>query len=270
MTLARFTSLLVLSAELMMSTGSAHAAATDWVGDSRAAVRLITAADNITGESALEAGLEFRFAKGWHGYWRTPGDAGIPPTVDWAASENISRGTISWPVPHRLVIDGLQNSVYENDVVLPVKLFLKHSHVDARIKASITYAACSEVCVPLQADLTLALPAGAGDTSAQSGLINSAQKRVPGSPDAAGVDVIGTRFAGPASKPTLEVDLRSRSGVFVRPDLLVEGVGDGIPPAPEVELQDAGRAARLTVRLAALPPAGRPLTLTLIDENRDR
>jgi suppressor for copper-sensitivity B len=268
MALPRFTALLVLSAGLMMSTGSARAAATDWVGDSRAAVRLITAADNITGESTLEAGLEFRFAKGWHGYWRTPGDAGIPPTVDWTASENISRGAISWPVPHRLVIDGLQNSVYENDVVLPVKLFLKHSHADARINASITYAACSEVCVPLQADLTLALPTGAGDTSAQSGLINSAQKRVPGSPDAAGVDVIGTRFSGPGSKPTLVVDLKSRSGVFVRPDLLVEGVGDGIPPAPEVELQDAGRAARLTVGLAALPPAGRPLTVTLIDENR--
>jgi suppressor for copper-sensitivity B len=268
MAFARFTTLLVLSAGLIMSTGSARAAATDWVGDNRAAVRLITAADNITADSTLEAGLEFRFAKGWHGYWRTPGDAGISPTVDWSASENIANGKISWPAPHRLVIDGLQNSVYENDVVLPVSLFLKHAQTAARIKASITYAACSEVCVPLQADLTLALPTGAEGTSAQSGLISSAQKQVPGSPDAAGVDVIGSRFAGPASEPTLVVDLKSRSGAFVQPDLLVEGAGDGIPAAPEVELRDAGKAARLTVRLAALPPAGRPLTLTLIDQNR--
>jgi suppressor for copper-sensitivity B len=112
------------------------------------------------------------------------------------------------------------------------------------------------------------MPTGAEGTSAQSGLISSAQKRVPGSPDAAGVDVIGTRFAGPASEPTLVVDLKSRSGPFIQPDLLVEGVGGGIPPAPKVELQDAGKTARLTVRLAALPPVGRPLTLTLIDENR--
>jgi suppressor for copper-sensitivity B len=268
MALARFTSLLVLSAGFIMSTGSARAAATDWVGDSRAAVRLITATDNIAANSILEAGLEFRFAKGWHGYWRTPGDAGIPPTVDWSASENISGGEISWPAPHRLVIDDLQNSVYENDVVLPVKLFLKQAQTSAHIKASITYAACSDVCVPLQADLTLVMPTGAEGTSAQSGLISSAQKRVPGSPDAAGLDVIGTRFAGPASEPTLVVDLKSRSGAFVEPDLFVEGAGNGIPPAPKVELQDAGKTARLTVRLAALPPAGRPLTLTLIDENR--
>ena len=268
MVLARFTTLLVLSAGFIMSTGSARAAATDWVGDSRAAVRLITATDNIAANSTLEAGLEFRFAKGWHGYWRTPGDAGIPPTVDWSASENISGEEISWPAPHRLVIDDLQNSVYENNVVLPVKLFLKQAQTSARIKASITYAACSDVCVPLEAELTLALPTGAGGTSAQSGLISSGQKRVPGSPDAAGVDVIGTRFAGPASEPTLVVDLESRSGPFLHPDLLVEGAGDGIPPAPKVELQDAGKTARLTVRLAALPPFGRPLTLTLIDENR--
>ena len=150
MALARLTTLLVLSAGFIMSTGSAHAAATDWVGDSRAAVRLITAADNITADPTLEAGLEFRFAKGWHGYWRTPGDAGIPPAVDWTASENISNGKISWPAPHRLVIDGLQNSVYENGVILPVRLFLKHVQTDTQIKASITYAACSEVCVPIR------------------------------------------------------------------------------------------------------------------------
>src|SRR5664279_4832230 len=155
MALARLTTLLVLSTGLIMSTGSARAAATDWAGDSQASVRLITAADNVTADSTLEAGLEFRFAKGWHGYWRTPGDAGIPPTVDWSASDNISGEEISWPAPHRLVIDNLQNSVYENDVVLPVKLFLKQAQTSARLKASITYAACSDVCVPIQADLTL-------------------------------------------------------------------------------------------------------------------
>ena len=54
----------------------------------------------------------------------------------------------------------------------------------------------------------------------------------------------------------------------MRPDLFVEGAGNGIPPAPKVELHDAGKTARLTVRLAALPPPDRPLTLTLVDENR--
>jgi DsbC/DsbD-like thiol-disulfide interchange protein len=252
----------------MWTGNAAHAAATNWVGDSRAAVRLITATDHIAADSTLEAGLEFRFAKGWHGYWRTPGDAGIPPTVDWSASENISGADISWPAPHRLVIEELQNSVYENDVILPVKLHRKQAHTSVGVKASIGYAACSEVCVPLQAELALPLPSGAGGPSAESVLIDSAQKSVPGSPEAAGVDVIRARFAGTASEPTLVVDLQSKAEPFVRPDLFVEGAGNGIPPAPKVELQDAGKIARLTVRLVALPSPDRPLTLTLVDENR--
>jgi suppressor for copper-sensitivity B len=268
MALARFPTLVALSVGFIMWTGNAHAAATNWVGDSRAAVRLITAMDHIAADSTLEAGLEFRFAKGWHGYWRTPGDAGIPPTVDWSASDNISGAEISWPAPHRLVIEELQNSVYENDVVLPVKLHLKQAHTSVRVKASIEYAACSEICVPLQAELTLPLSTGAVGPSAESVLINSAQKQVPGSPDAAGIDIIRTRFVVTASEPTLVVDLQSKSGAFIRPDLFVEGAGNGIPPAPKVELQDAGKTARLTVRLATLPPPDRPLTLTLVDENR--
>ena len=72
MALARFPTLVALSVGFIMWTGNAaHAAATNWVGDSRAAVRLITATDHIAADSTLEAGLEFRFAKGWHGYWRT-------------------------------------------------------------------------------------------------------------------------------------------------------------------------------------------------------
>src|SRR5260370_329108 len=268
MALTRFPALAALSVGLIMCTGSARAAATDWVGDSRAVVRLIRAPDHITADSPLEAGLEFRFAKGWHGYWRTPGDAGIPPTIDWSASENISGAEIFWPAPHRRVIDELQNSVYENDVVLPVKLHLKQAYTSARVKASIEYAACSEICVPLQAELALPLPTGAGGPSAESVLIDSARKSVPGSAEAAGIDVIRTRLAGTASEPTLVVDLQSKAEAFMRPDLFVEGAGNGIPPAPKVELHDAGKTARLTVRLAALPPPDRPLTLTLIDENR--
>ncbi len=60
------------------------AAATGWVGDNHAAARLITATEATGSASAIEAGLEIRLAPGWHTYWRSPGDAGIPPSIDWA------------------------------------------------------------------------------------------------------------------------------------------------------------------------------------------
>jgi suppressor for copper-sensitivity B len=268
MALARLGLVAMLSAGFTARTGAlAHAAATSWVGDKRVAVRLITATDTLAPGSTLEVGLEFRFATGWHGYWRTPGDAGIPPIVDWSGSDNIARDEIAWPAPSRLVIEDLQNSVYANHVVLPVKLSLQRAGA-VQIKASIAYAACSDICVPYQAELTLPLPLGAGGTSAEAALISAARATVPGTPAAAGIEVVGTRVAGRESESILVVDLRSHEKPFVRPDLFVEGTGEGIPAAPAVDLGDGGKTARLTVRLPALPPADRPLTLTLTDEGR--
>src|ERR1700732_3765981 len=194
MALARFCFTLMLSAGFASWTGAvAHAAATPWVGDGRVAVRLITATDNLATGSTLDAGLEFRFAKGWHGYWRTPGDAGIAPMVDWSGSENIQRDEIAWPAPSRLVIEDLQNSVYADHLVLPVTLFLKQAGSPVRIKASLAYAACSDICVPYQAELALSVAPGAVGVSAEAALIDAARKTVPGTPAAASIEVVATR-----------------------------------------------------------------------------
>ncbi|MET0722178.1 MAG: protein-disulfide reductase DsbD domain-containing protein [Tardiphaga sp.] len=269
MALARLCLVAALSGALALWTFSnADAAATDWVGDGHAAVRLITATDSLATAPALDAALEFRFGKGWHGYWRTPGDAGIAPAIDWSGSDNIAGGEVAWPAPHRLVIEGLQNSVYEKQVVLPIKLSLKHTGLATGIRAMIAYAACSDVCVPYQAELSLSLPAGAGTISAEAFLIEAARRSVPGTAQAAGIDIVAVRIEGGASQPRLVVDLRSKNRPFVQPDLFVEGVGSGIPAAPEVEFHEGGKAAHLTVRLPAQPRSERPLTLTLTDGDR--
>lgn len=61
-----------------------------------------------------------------------PPAKGVAPVIDWSASDNIERGEVAWPAPHRLVIEGLQNGVCENHVVLPVRLFLKAADAPAR------------------------------------------------------------------------------------------------------------------------------------------
>ncbi len=68
----------------------------------------------------IEAGLEIRLAPGWHAYWRSPGDAGIPPSIDWAGSENLSRAEIAWPAPARYSLQGFETAGYRDHVVLPI------------------------------------------------------------------------------------------------------------------------------------------------------
>ena len=245
----------------------AAAASTAWIGNQHAAVRLLTAADDVSGASAVEAGLEFRFAPGWHGYWRTPGDAGIAPVLDWSATPGLESAKTSWPAPTRLVISGLQNSTYDGNVILPVRLALSDPKGPADIRVAIEYAACSNVCVPYHADLALTLPTGPGTASTQAGEIAAARAKVPRAPSEAGIEVLRQTFVGNGAARALVVDLRSDTVPFSHPDLFIENAGDGIPPAPAVLLSDDNRSATLTVPLADTP-AHAQLDLTLVDLGR--
>ena len=95
----------------LCSGGAAHAAATGWVGDNHAAVRLITGIDHVAG-TTLNAGLEFRFAADFvvvddpavrdRGYGRLS-EAGAAAR---RRCERFSRGQedLIWPTPLRFVL----------------------------------------------------------------------------------------------------------------------------------------------------------------------
>ncbi len=261
-----FVSMAVLLPAFIAS--SAQAAATDWVGDKNAAVRLITAADHLGQGATVDAGLEFRLAPGWHGYWRTPGDAGLPPVIDWSGSENIGREELAWPAPTRLVVEGLQNSVYEGAFVLPATLGLNTPGNPAHIHVTVAYAACSEICVPYHAELALDLPAGSGGASAEAPLIAAARSKVPGALEHANLQLVNIGVEGTGAARRLVATLRSTGVPFGQPDLFLEGAGEGLPPAPDVALSEGGMVARLSVALPEAGKTGTPLTATLVDGDR--
>lgn len=254
------------AALLAAAAQGASAASTGWTGDKRAEVRLITAADGIAGET-LQAGLQFRYAEGWHGYWRTPGDAGIAPVFDWTASRNVKAASVAWPAPKRLVAAGLQNAIYDGLFVLPIDLRLAEPAAATRISLAVDYAACGAVCVPLHADLSLALPAGPDSPSLEAPAIAAALGTVPGLPSAAGIEIQHSVLKIDGAEAVLTLRLRSLQGRFHRPDLFVEGAGSGLPPAPTVRLGDDGTTATLTGPLPGAV-AGAPLTITLVDGDR--
>ncbi|MFY8145805.1 MAG: protein-disulfide reductase DsbD domain-containing protein, partial [Rhodobacter sp.] len=43
------------------------------------------------------AALRLTLAPGWKTYWRSPGDAGIPPLFNWSGSQNLSGVRVHWP-----------------------------------------------------------------------------------------------------------------------------------------------------------------------------
>ena len=71
---------LVLSA---MPALAADAFSTDWTLAAKSQARLIAGGGDL-------AGFEIALAPGAITYWRDPGDAGLPPTLDFSLSDNVA------------------------------------------------------------------------------------------------------------------------------------------------------------------------------------
>jgi suppressor for copper-sensitivity B len=250
---------------LCLPGGPVLAAAGEWVGDSKVAARLIAATDAAGTADAMEAGIEFRLAPGWHIYWRTPGDAGLPPTADWAGAINMSGAEIAWPSPARLIIGGLQNNVYSGPVILPVAVHILHPGQPTLLHARLRYAACAEVCVPYEAELSLSLPAGLAAPGREAAAIAAARTKVPGSLADAGIAVTALCLDQEAGRPQLDVTLRRKAAPFVAPDLFVEGVAAGVPNA---RLQEGAHVVRFRAALPARTSDLRDVRLTVTDQAR--
>jgi len=102
----------------------------------------------------------------WHGYWSNPGDAGLPPSLDWTLPAGAKAGAMQFPVPQTLLVAGLMNHVYAREFAILIPFTLP---ADARpgtslpISAKAQWLACSATtCVPEEAVLTTSVRVGSG------------------------------------------------------------------------------------------------------------
>ena len=106
-----------LGAALAADRAMAAAGASPWVSRDVAEIRLIAAATATGARDSLPAGLHIRLQPGWKVYWRSAGDAGFPPSLEWAGSTNLAGAEMAFPVPKRFSILGLQSYGYGDEVV---------------------------------------------------------------------------------------------------------------------------------------------------------
>lgn len=246
----------------------ARAAATSWVGDTHASARLITAVQATGSAGQIDAALQIRLAPGWHAYWRSPGDAGIPPSIDWSGSKNLQSAQLYWPAPKRFLLDGLITQGYENGVVLPIAVALDQPGQPLDLHALVHYAACKDICVPYTALLTLQLPTGIAVPGPQAPLISQAWTTIPGNLSDAGISlssVIISNAPGNVTGSILSVVLDTGRTVLSNPDIFVEGIPATTPAAPQIQLDPEHHRAILSIALMRQTPttmAGKPLQFT--------
>jgi suppressor for copper-sensitivity B len=246
-------------------------AASAWFATDQGKVRLIAAAPAVGEGDAVRLGLEFRLAPDWKIYWRSPGDAGMPPQLDWTGSQNLAGATIDWPAPRRFSAYGLETIGYEDAVVLPITARLDRPGAPLHLVAALNYLTCKDICIPYSTVLRLDLPAGAATGGGYADLIARYARLVPGAGTGSGLRLEGARLVR-GQAPLLDLAVAANRP-FASPDAFIEGpAGIGFD-APKFEPRGDGRAGILAVPLsgdaaaiAALP--GQRLRVTLVDGMR--
>ncbi len=107
--------------------------------------------------------LRLRPTPEWHVYWRNPGDSGIPTKLKWTLPDGVTAGDIQWPYPHAESLGDLTNYGYSDETLHLVPLMVSPDlHAGTlELKATASWLACRDVCVPGKADLSLTLPRAA-------------------------------------------------------------------------------------------------------------
>jgi len=170
---------LALALAALAVASDARAATSPWARTPEAAVRLVSASEAVGSLDRLRLGLEFELAPGWKTYWRSPGDGGLPPALDWAGSGNLGEASLYWPAPARFTILGIDSVGYEDRVLLPMDVRVPEPGEPVQARLRVDYLTCSDICVPQSADLALALPAGPAQPSAEAFAIDRWRGRTP-------------------------------------------------------------------------------------------
>jgi suppressor for copper-sensitivity B len=228
-----------------------------WIGDPAIGeARLVSAVIGTGDLQELPLGLEFRLAPGWKIYWRTPGEAGLPPRLELQlASGHAVTNDINWPVPKRFDAFGFDNFGYANKVILPITLRGHPKGVAVQIIGQMEALACADICVPFSGKIGLSLADGPATASSHAIEIARYRAKIPRSSGASPIQVESIWQDG----NKLQVKFGANSPVI--DDIFVEG-------APSIAFKKPvyanGVASIAMVGKLDAPLSGQVLDLTIV------
>jgi DsbC/DsbD-like thiol-disulfide interchange protein len=172
----RFRTLIAIVA-ITATSQVAHAIESQWVQAEHSTVRLLADGNAGAGDARLRGGVEIKLTRGWHTYWRYPGDAGVPPRFDWSGSENVAAVEVLWPAPVRIPDGSGGASIgYLDEVLFPLRIRAADASRPMRLRLTIDYAVCERICIPASARAQLGIEAGAVGSVPR---LQEAEARVP-------------------------------------------------------------------------------------------
>lgn len=138
----------------------------------------------VRSDGTRMAAIHLSLEPGWKTYWRTPGDAGIPPSFDWSGSRNLQTVAVTWPTPEVFDQNGYRSIGYKNELVIPLTLAPSETGAPITLKLDMDIGICSDICVPHQLNFATTLE---GSDAKPTPAIAAAMAQTPYSAREAGV-----------------------------------------------------------------------------------
>ncbi len=222
-----------------------------WSPSTHSSIRLIAGATAASGKQRI--GVEITMSPGYKTYWRSPGDAGVPPVFDWSGSLNVGGLDVRWPAPERFE-DGNGYSVgYVGEVVVPVSVQPVDPAQPVMVVLKLDYAVCEKMCIPAKGEARLWLEPGV--TSVTSPRLESFQERVPLpvklGPHKDKISVLEVKPGEAGAEPNVQLLLQAPPDGTID-DVFVEGPGMWSFGKPSLSPQPDGTIAA-TVKINDRP-----------------
>ena len=263
----------ILALGFVVGSGSAvQAQDVVTVQTQHAELRLLPATQGLNAAGEATVGLEFTLDPGWHIYWRSPADAGLPPMVDWQGSANLADSSMQWPRPTRYELLGFQTLAYSSHVIFPVTLQATDPSAPLAAIAEIDFLICADICIPDSATVTLDLPPGGTGATDYAHEINRYAAAVPAGPEQAGLHIADIDVAAQGDTGTLSVAVAAAEPM-TDVDLFVEADQAFVFDPPQITVAADQLSAQIAVAVQsfgadAATLADGPLTLTVVADNR--
>ncbi|GAK19681.1 LOW QUALITY PROTEIN: membrane protein, suppressor for copper-sensitivity ScsB [Vibrio sp. JCM 19052] len=166
--------------------------------------------------------LDVKLTGDWKTYWRSPGEGGVAPSIDWEKSQNLTKVDWQWPYPQKYELLGIETLGYKGDTVFPMTLHVEDMNKPVTIDATLTLSSCTTICVLTDYHIQLSfLPS---DLQVDEDVMFTYAQAVSSVPQASPfVEVTEANWDANQSK--LQIKLTNSQG-WQKPEVLVDGVDE--------------------------------------------
>jgi suppressor for copper-sensitivity B len=225
----------------------------------------------LTGEidkknSQVNGLLEVNLKGEWKTYWRSPGEGGISPILDWSQSTNLTALQWQWPTPTFYKQLGIMTLGYKHHVIFPLQLTFNDINQPMVFSGKLTLPTCTNICVLTEYELNLpavTLTELKTDPTAQH-LYQQGLANVPTQSNS--TEVIKTSFDYDSQR--LQVKLQ-QTNEWQDPQILIDGeqIGDDHFSQPVININNNIVTAiyEVTNWLGKTHLAGKPVSITVSD-----